>query len=109
MPFQWGIAAYIVSRRGMEAIMATYFTNRKADGKVLLFPWVGRAEQYFSALSHFFVAIPSLLTVQGLDSTIMDGQGGESRNAFHRDSNRLHIEITNKLYYSREAHSSNAE
>ena len=99
MEFQYGTAAYVVSRYGMEAIVDAYFSSRAPTGKVRLLPKVEVAESYFERLPNVLVALPSLFTVRGLDTFLLGGQAGRERNEQHRDSNRRHIDATMELYY----------
>lgn len=97
-PFQWGLQAYVVSRRGMEAMIDEFFSDRTPQGKMQLLDDVGVVEYYFGKLDNVLVALPSLFTVEGMTSTIEPSNS--LRNDQHRESNSHHIHATLQLYYS---------
>lgn len=94
--FQFGTSAYIISKAGMENVLDSFFS----DGLVRLQEGGRQAELYVSAASNVLVAVPSLFTIEGYDTTISTGEEEQRRLSSHRESNNVHIKATLDLFYA---------
>ena len=91
--FQWGTFAYILNRRGMEAILDAHFTDRSPTGLIRLSDNEEVAETCFEVLeTGIFVALPSLFVIQGGESAIA-GRNDDRLNG-HLHSNNIHTQKT---------------
>jgi len=98
--FQFGTSAYIISKRGMEKILDAYFTDRTESGQIRLRKGGNQAELYiYGAVSNLYVAVPSVFTIEGSDTTISIGEESQRRLSSHRESNNIHIKTTIDLYH----------
>jgi len=92
-PFDFGAAAYIVSRAGMERILELYFTDETENS--LVRPQMRGSDliiiAYYEAVGRTYVVFPSLFTVEGEDSTIAgEGEEKEVRLGRQGRSNERH-------------------
>jgi hypothetical protein len=98
--FQFGTSAYIISKRAMETILDTYFSDRTPTGQIRLRRGGDQAELYvYGAVSRLYVAVPSLFTIEGSDTTISIGEESQRRLSSHRESNNIHTKTTFDLYH----------
>jgi GR25 family glycosyltransferase involved in LPS biosynthesis len=102
-PNQYGAAAYLISRAGMEGIVDRFFTDRTATGLVKVFAepdsWKNIVvETYLGKLPNCYVSMPSLFLVETHDTTIGSGRGSNFRLQSWRLSNLQHISATLKLF-----------
>ena len=87
--FQYGTGAYLISRRGMEKVMDTFFTNRSPDALVVI-P-LGNALEidnppYFPTLmTDNYLTLPAMFAVHATGST-----SGQENDVIHQDGNKLH-------------------
>ena len=100
---QYGAAAYLISRTGMEAIMDLFFTDKTSAGlaKVFIEPdaWGNIVvETYLGKLPNLYVTMPSLFVVETFDTTIGSEEGTDFRLFGWRISNNHHISATLKLF-----------
>lgn len=97
--FQYGMAAYIISRRGMEAVLEKFFVDKMPNGlvKPLLEPTsqgVLTIEGYFEKLETNYLAMPALFLIDTFDTTIGAGKLARYRLMSYRMSNDKHIDAT---------------
>jgi GR25 family glycosyltransferase involved in LPS biosynthesis len=100
---QYGAASYLISRRGMEAIMDLFFTDKTSTGLAKVFTepdtWGNIVvETYLGKLTNLYVAMPSLFIVETFDTTIGSEEGTDFRLLGWRFSNNHHITATLKLF-----------
>lgn len=95
--FQWGLGAYIISQKGMEKVISSFFS--KIDGTVHLQEGRKQAELYLSVASDAYIAFPSFFTVEGSDTGISVGQDKAYRLQVHQKSNAIHIKTTLDIYH----------
>lgn len=96
---QFGTSAYIISKRGMEKVLDAYFSDRTAAAQIRLRTGGDQAELYvYGAVSSLYVAVPSMFTIEGSDTTISVGEEGKRRLSSHRKSNTIHTKTTFDLY-----------
>ena len=97
--FQFGTAAYIISKEGMEKITSSFFSDNTAGSIICLDDGGKQAELYVSAASNIYVAVPSFFTIEGSDTSISVGEEEEKRLQGHQKSNIMHIKATMDLIY----------
>lgn len=101
-PFEFGAAAYIISRSGMEAVMNAHFINRTATGlvkPVLDHPLFITLESYLSDVAATYVVTPSLFDVEAEGSTILEGgDEADKRVNEYVSSNQIHLEKTLEMF-----------
>lgn len=95
--FDYGAAAYVISRAGMRAIMEQYFT---VEGRIkpLLKGSNLKINALFALIQDCFVVSPPLFTVYADSTTIGEGDGTHVRLLRHKRSNTVHIHKTLELY-----------
>lgn len=101
--FQFGTAAYVISRAGMRKILSAYFSDDTVDGKIRLEEGGRQAELYVSTASNVLVAVPSLFPIEGSDTTISTGEEEHRRLRSHRESNSIHAKATLDLFRAAKA------
>jgi hypothetical protein len=95
--FQWGTAAYIISRKGMEKIISSFISE--PEGLIHLYEGRNEAEIYVGAASDTYVAFPSFFTVEGSETLVFGGKYTADRLELHQKSNVIHTKMTSDLYH----------
>ena len=102
--FQYGMAAYVISRKGMEAVMEKFFVDKTPNGlvKPLLEPSRQQLlliECYFEKLNHNYITMPALFPTDTFDTTIGGEKLSRLRLISYRLSNDKHIDTTLELFH----------